>query len=274
MTQMTTITKKNNYEKIVMHMPKDLDEKGKGLIATTTGEFFMPARLYFRFLNKKALIKALDRRYCIDWEDDNTFIISYWEEAKILDLEVPYDEVPDEVFPVLLAKGSFVSPEEVHVDVRSFERAMGILKFLNKYIGLNFMYATHIATYNRLSEIQGKNTEDIRNLDHNEIFSEAALQQINPEREFSELFAAEKSEDNPEELKKQWKEILEQPIPPLPVVQKFPIKNSRLGLDQLQLSLTLAQFFARACLDKKEDFRFKDMLSLLAKGTEEKEGIY
>lgn len=260
MTQITTMIERNDHEKIVVQMPNDLNEKKKGLVVTTTGEPFMPARLYFRFLNKKSLIKALDRRYCIDWNGDNTFIISYWEEAKTIELKVPYDKVPEEVFPVLLARGHFVSPVEVHVDVRSFERAIGILKFLNKYIGPEFMYATHIATYNRFTEVQGKNAEDIGNLDHNEVFSEENLQQAAQKIDLHELSSDE------EEMEKKWEKMMEQPIP---TVQKLPVKNSRSGLAQLQLSLTVAQLFAQACLKENKDFRFKDMFSLLAKVNEE-----
>ena len=86
---------KNGHEKIVMHIPEDWDQKERALISTTTGELFMPARLYFKFMNKKDLVKALARRHCIDLFDNDTFNISYWEEAKTVKLEVPYELLRD-----------------------------------------------------------------------------------------------------------------------------------------------------------------------------------
>jgi hypothetical protein len=242
------------HEKIVMQMPEDWDQKERVLISTTTGELFMPARLYFKFLNKKSLIKALERRYCIDLHDDDTFNINYWEEAKTVKLKVPYDEVPENVFPVLLARGRFVGSAEVHIDVRSFERAIGILTFLNKYIGPKFMYPTHIATYNRFTGVQGKDAEDTLDLDYDEIFSEEKLQQA--EQDYSGL----SNNDSEEVTREKFDALLKQP---LPVVRRIPVKNTQVGLSQLQFSLTFAQLFAKAYWDGKEDFGPMDMLSLL-----------
>lgn len=266
---MTQITKKEmiskgGHEKIVMQIPEGWDQKERALISTSTGELFMPARLYFKFINKKALIKALERRRCIDLFTDDTFNINYWEEARTVKLKVPYDEVPENVFPVLLACGSFVGPSEVHIDVRSFERAVGILKFLNKYIGPKFMYATHIATYNRLTGTQGKDVDNILNLDYDEIFSEEKLQQA--EQDFIKISNNENN-DNQEVVLEKFEAMLKQPIP---VVQKVPVKNTQAGLNQLQFSLTFAQLFAQAYWESKEDFGPVDMLSMLFDKEEEK----
>lgn len=247
------------HEKIVMQMPEDWDQKERALISTTTGELFMPARLYFKFLNKKSLIKALERRYCIDLRDDDTFNINYWEEAKTVNLEVPYDEVPENVFPVLLARGRFVGSSEIHIDVRSFERAIGILKFLNKYIGPKFMYPTHVATYNRFIGAQDKAPEDILDLDYDEIFSEEKLQQAEEYNEFPD--------DSEEDAREKFEAMQKQPIP---VVRRIPVKNTPVGLTQLRLSLTFAQLFAEAYWDGKEDFGPRDMLSLLFEKDEDK----
>jgi hypothetical protein len=258
-TKMTQIAKKEmiskcGHEKIVVQMPEDWNQQERALVRTATGEPFMPARLYFKFINKKSLMKALERRNCIDLFDDDTFNISYWEEAKTVKLKVPYDEVPENVFPVLLARGSFVGLSEVHVDVKSFDRAIGILKFLNKYIGPKFMYVTHIATYNRFTGTQ--DAEDILNFDYDEIFSEEKLQQA--EQDFSK-FSPNENKDS-EEAREKFEAMLKQPIP---VVRRVPVKNTQADLNQLQVSLTFAQLFAKTYWDGKEDFGPIDMLSLM-----------
>lgn len=262
------IIRKDGYEKIIVQRPEDWDQKKTALVSTTTGELFMPARLYFKFMNKKSLIKALERRNCVDLFDDDSFNISYWEEAKTVKLQVPYDEVPENVFPVLLARGSFVGPSEIHIDVRSFDRAIGILRFLNKYIGPKFMYATHIATYNRLIGTQEKDAENILNLDYDEIFSNEKLQQAEAKQDFSK-FSDNENNDSEESAQEKFEAILKKPIP---VVRKTPVKNNQAGLNQLQFSLAFTQLFAKAYWEDKEDFGPMDMLSLLSgKGEEENE---
>ena len=256
------IFSKNGHEKIVLQIPEAWDQKERKLISTTTGELFMPARLYFKFLNRKSLIKALERRKCIDLIDDYTFNINYWEEAKTVKLEVPYDEVPQNVFPVLLARGRFVSSSELHIDVRSFDRAIGIVKFLNKYIGPQFMYPTHIATYNRFMGSQGKDAESILDLDYDEIFSKEKLQQAEQD------YNAFSHTDNKEDAREKFDALLNKPIP---VVRRVSVKNTQVGLNHLQFSLTFAQIFAKAYWDGKEDLGPMDMLSLLFDKDEEEE---
>jgi hypothetical protein len=242
------------HEKIVMQIPDNWDQKERALIRTTTSELFMPARLYCKFLNKKSLIKSLERRRCVNLDDDDTFNINYWEEAKTIKLKVPYDEVPENVFPVLLARGRFVGLAEVHIDVRSFERAIGILKFLNKYIGSKFMYPTHIATYNRFIGAQGKDAEDMFDLNYNELFSEEKLQQTEQD------YNAFSHHDSEEAVQQKFEAMAKQSIP---VVRRIPVRNTQSGLGQLQLSLTFTQLFAKAYWDGKEDFGPMDMFSLL-----------
>ena len=123
------------------------------------------------------------------------------------------------------------------------------------------MYATHIATYNRFVSTQNKAAEDILDLDYDELFSEEKLQQA------EQNYSGFSNNDSEEAAREKFDAMLKQPIP---VVRKTSIKNTQESLNQLQLSLTFAQLFAKTYWDGKEDFGPRDMLSLLFGNDEEK----
>lgn len=170
-------------EKGILQTNGDLSGDKKAFITTCTQEPFMPVRLYFKFLHKKKLVKALDRLKCIHWENADQFVVSYWEEAKNFDLSVQYDEVPEEIFPMLLASGRIINSSEVYLDVRSFKRAKELIDFINKRVGPQFLYITHVATYNRFMSADLENAQDILSLDFDRLFSEENLQAAYDEEE-------------------------------------------------------------------------------------------
>ena len=89
-----------------------------------------------------------------------------------------------------------------------------------------------------------------------EIFSEEKLQQA--EQDFSK-FSNNENNDG-EEAREKFEAMLNQPIP---VIRRVPVKNTQADLNQLQVSLTFAQLFAKAYWDGKEDFGPLDLLSLM-----------
>ena len=103
------------------------DEK---VIYTTTNEPFMPVRLYYTIHNEYLLIKALRKLKCIEFEDNKNFILSYFKEAKNLDLEVHYQDVPEDLYPVILAEGHVKQGEILHLDTKSLRRAVLVMDFL------------------------------------------------------------------------------------------------------------------------------------------------
>ena len=221
---------KNDYEQIMVHAPDKITSK-ETLMHTTTNEPFMPARLYFKFINRKKLLKALERRKCIDRHDENTFIITYEEEAKNVNLDVACDEVPEELFPIILAKAQIVSSSEIHVDVRSFKRAMEIIKFLYKYVGPEFLYLTHVATYNRFIKVTSDNIQGLMNLDYDALFSKENLQNGGfawneiVDKTTGDVCKIESSENSD--------------INTVPIVKKIPISGTKPELSRLQFILNL-----------------------------------
>lgn len=243
----------NGREKIITQMPAHFPAEQAVFLSTSTHEPFMPVRLYFKFLHKKGLIKALKRRNCIDWEDENQFIISYWEEARNIALSVPYDETPEEIFPILLASGRIVNASEIHVDVRSFKRAIEIIKFLYKQIGSQFLYITHVAAYNRYTDATAENIQSMSNLDFDELFSETNFQADSVL--MKELV---KDREDPEEIKNRWEEIMNKPIP---AIQKIAVTGTKAELARLEFTLMMNMHMAQEYWQGNPDYTPADMIN-------------
>jgi len=121
-----------------------------GPIMTTTGEGCMPMRLYYTVYDKATVIRQLGKLKCTGIVDNMHFHISYHKEAKKFGLETRYKKVPKQLFPVVLAKGDFVSDTQLHIDVRSYERGLALIPFIDKYISRDAMKITEVATYNEI----------------------------------------------------------------------------------------------------------------------------
>jgi hypothetical protein len=148
----------------------------KKIIYTTTNEPFMPVRLYYKIHNEYLLIKLLRKLKCIAFEDSKHFILSYFKEAKNLDLEVYYQDVPENLYPVLLAEGHIKPGAILHLDLKSLQRAVLVIDFLAKYIPPTIIEITHFANANKLTISNNKQElEKIITLNYDQFFSESRI---------------------------------------------------------------------------------------------------
>ena len=155
------------------------------LIMTSTEELFMPARLYYKLHNKKALIKALRKLKCVLFlqEDENHFVISYHKEAKKMDLAIAYQEVPKELYPIALADGYIVGNSELRIDTKSLRRAVGIVDFLIKsIIPSNVIEIIAMANYNKAAAARNeKEYYQWFNINYDELFNNISISDYNAE---------------------------------------------------------------------------------------------
>lgn len=144
------------------------------LVKTSTGELFIPVRLYYRIHNKALLVKAINKLKCAEFAewDKNYFIISYYKEAKKLDLDVFYQEVPPELYPVRLADCYIKNSFTLYIDLKSFQRAIEMINFLSKHIRpSNIIEITGFAHGNNVTVC--KNEEELQaqfDLDYGVLF--------------------------------------------------------------------------------------------------------
>jgi hypothetical protein len=208
------------------------------LVTTKTGEPFMPARVCFRILNKKEFFNSLNKLKCVQWKGDNHFNISYGQEAKNLELPLPYNISAS---PILLAQGYMVSDTVFHMDLESVERAVEIVGFLSKHINKNILQVSYAAIYNQLSGMPKEDQNQGAPLSHNVIFSPekmVAFDLAAMTKKITDLFEEDEDEEaflmRVEELKKAT----------LPLVQKIIVPEEEEGLETLYASLMMSRIVA------------------------------
>lgn len=263
---MKTFVSQNEDEKFVFSGSGEFESGEEKILMTSTNEPMMPVRLYFRFVNRKKLYKALQRRHCIDWDSESDFMLSYWEEARHMDLDVPYDEVPEDIFPILLAKGRIINNSEVHIDVRSFKRAVEVIHFLYKYIGAQFLYITHIASYNRYLTATSETLSEIMNMNFDDLFSDVKTQMDFPFEEVSRNKGAFSSTE--------WAKHLDKMInSPLPVVTKLPVKGTKAELSRINTVLMINMALAQEYWEGNTTCTSMDIIGKVFNHMLEKEGL-
>lgn len=161
-------------------MLENFDSGDRGTVVyTTTKEPMMPVRLYYKIHNEDLLIKFLKRLKCIGFESKKNFILAYYKEAKNLDLEVYYQDVPEGLYPVSLAYGCIKQNSILHLDLKSLQRAVCIIDFLGKHIPPTIMEITSFANSNKLTVTYNKQElEELLALDFDQIFIEGRIQVI------------------------------------------------------------------------------------------------
>lgn len=146
------------------------------VIYTSTGEPLMPVRLYYKVHNEYMLIKGLKKLKCVIIELGNKeFVVSYHKEAKRLNLEVYYQDVPDGLYPIALAHGSIRSGGILHIALNSLQRATQIVDLLAKYIPPTVMEITNLANSNKLAIAYEQDIGEVLDLDYDKFFEGAIV---------------------------------------------------------------------------------------------------
>lgn len=145
------------------------------LITTTTGELFIPTRVYYKIHNLHLFKKALRKLKCIQFleEDSNCFTIAYYKEAKKLNLATHYQDVPEELYPISLANCCIKTNSVLHMDSRSLKRAIELINFLVKHIPSNLIEVISFAHMNKLSSVKDQSEcEGLLSQDYNTLFDD------------------------------------------------------------------------------------------------------
>ena len=224
------------------YTPTEMEAGETALMQTATGEFLMPVRLYFKFFKRKNLLKALNRLRCLEWDNDDHFIIGYWEETRHFPLSVAYDDIPEDIFPILLAKGH-IRNADLHIDLWSFRRAAEMTKFLYKHIGSKFLYITHMATYNRYIDASKETITGLLNMDFDDLFSDDKIQ--------------EKDILSQDELEASMSR-------PIPAIQKLAVKGTKEGLAAMEMKLMINLIYAKEYGDGNTDCTLLEIMGKIA----------
>jgi hypothetical protein len=255
------------------------------LIMTSTEESFMPVRLYYKLHNKKSFIKALRKLKCVLFsdEDDNHFIISYHKEAKKIDLAVPYQEVPKELYPITLADGYIVGNAELRIDIKSLRRAVGLVDFLVKFIPFNIIEIAAMANYNKVISVRSE-AEYYQwfNVNYDELFNNISTTDYNAElsnigqkiQDFYESSDEEIKEKQREEFDKKVLSLKQQEIDYYPDAEKIALHYNRSAhvemINMLRFRAIIKEVVARKRYDGDQHFTSFDAIDNFREFIEEK----
>lgn len=246
----------------------------------------MPVRLYYKLHNKKSFIKALRKLKCVLFseEDDNHFIISYHKEAKKIDLAVPYQEVPKELYPVTLADGYIIGNSELHIDAKSLRRAVGLVDFLAKsIIPFNIIEITAMANYNKVIAVRSE-VEYYQwfNVNYDELFDDISITNYNAEllnmgQKIQDSYEGTDEEIKEKQLEEFDKKILslkQQEMDYYPDAKKIALHYNRSAhvemMNMLRFRAIIKEVVARKRYDGDQHFTSFDAIDDFRKFAEEK----
>ena len=219
------------------------------IVCSTTGELLMPVRLYYKIHNKHLLIKTLNRLKSVEFEQGGkSFIISYYKEAKNLGLEVHYQEVPEELYPVTLAHGYIKQGSSLHIDLKSLRRATGIIDFLSKHIPSSIIEITDLASVNKLTTTNDQSLEDVMEQDYDKLFDENTMSYIDSldSSDMKEVYEDEQAYHAEEKWSRFESYIKTRELEAYPEVEKISIDYSRKNHEHLITQLTVRSVIKEA----------------------------
>ena len=223
-------------------------KENKQLLATMTGEFVQPVRVYYRIQDKGALKRVFSKLKCIEFDRDrDRQVWLYQKEAKKLKFKNPYSSIPLEYKPLVI--GSFFTKKdnEMYLETRSIERAIEGIVFFDKYIKRHIAKVEDVCIINRLFSL-AENTAGFGSL-----FDKAVI--IDPENTIK----------NFEIMHNQGKSLgsifEEQRKEPLPEVERFPSYYYEDGIELLKLSLQSRQYVAMQHWKGNIDYTLGDYIT-------------
>lgn len=205
----------------------DIPNADGKLVATVTGEYVQPVRLYYRVKDKRAVKKVFSKLKCMDYDADrDRYVWLYQKEAKKLAFKYPYLAVPAEQRPVVIGSFFSESVDEMYLEIRSIERAIEGIVFFDAYIKPYMASVESISIINKLFSFAE------HTMDFSEYFDQAVI--IDPEERIKHLQADLDQGSTLEETMNK----------PLPLVERFPCSFHEDGVSPLKFVLLSRQFLA------------------------------
>jgi hypothetical protein len=229
------------------------------ILATLTGEYTQPVRLCYKVYDKQALHrKIFNNMKCMSYDSlQNRWVWLFDHEAKELSFEKKYREIPKHLHPVVIGSFFSDSDNELHLDVRSHERAEHAIVFFDRYIPRNIAKVTDAIVLNRL--ITAKDMELLNDFDT--FFKDVPI--VDKAKEFDDVM--ESTMNRAEKLDFLLSSFDKDADELIPDVEKIRIHYYEDGLDSFHLSLKLKSIVAMSKLNGK-DMTHNDILKIMLNG--------
>ncbi|MDP3371979.1 MAG: hypothetical protein Q8S21_03720 [Candidatus Paracaedibacteraceae bacterium] len=142
-------TYKNDQEEVLLqsYTQDNACEDTQAIISTSTGESYLMARVFYKFRVAKDLIKQLNKCHCVDFYTPTAFHISYVEEMeRSSNLSVAAKDVPEDIYPIVLARGTIHDSGALTIDVQSLPRIQSVYRFMKKHVKAAYITAVGMHT--------------------------------------------------------------------------------------------------------------------------------
>ena len=123
-------------------------------LATVTGELFLPTRLVYEVYDARWLRAWLVKTSCMAWDArQSRWTWNHCDAALRLNFPPPYDDVPEEQRPVVLASCYPVDDQTFHVYTRCGLRAAKFLSFFDRAVPRTIALGKFIDQYNLVTDV-------------------------------------------------------------------------------------------------------------------------
>jgi hypothetical protein len=216
------------------------------IMATLTGEYTQPVRLCYKVYDKQAIhSKIFKNMKCMSYDSSNNrWVWLFDHEAKNLSFKKTYKELPKHLHPIVI--GSFFSDndDEMHLDVRSHERAEHAIVFFDRYIPRNIAEVTDAIILNRI--IKQKEMDLLNNFDN--FFKDVTI--VDKAKEFDEMMENSKQEIEQKNFILSFLEKGATKV--IPDVERIRTNYYEDGIDSFHLSLKINKIVALNKINGKE----------------------
>jgi SEC-C motif len=233
--------------------------KNDAIMATLTGEYAQPVRLCYKLHDKQALHrKIFAHMKCMSYDPiQNRWVWLFDHEAKKLVFEKKYQDIPKHLHPIVIGSFFSDSDDELHLDVRSHERALHAIAFFDRYIPRNVAEITDAIVLNSL--IAAKDMGLLNDFDN--FFKDIPI--VDKAKEFDDML--ESTMTKAEKLDFLLSSFDKDADEPIPDVEKLRIHYYEDGIDSFRYLLKLKSIVAMNKRNGK-DMTQNDILKIMLNG--------
>ncbi len=229
---------------------KATPEKNKvnndAIMATLTGEYTQPVRLCYKVYDKQAIhSKIFKNMKCMSYVTaNNRWIWLYDHEAKKLSFEKTYQDIPKHLRPIVIGSIFSDNDDEMHIDLRSPERAEHAIVFFDKYIPRSIAEVTDAIVVNRI--ITAKENELLNDFDN--FFKDVII--VDKGKEFDGMMESSKNKIDQNNIILSFIESGGDNV--IPEIERIRTNYYEDGIESLKLSLKIKKLVAMNRFNGKE----------------------
>lgn len=225
---------------------------------TQTGELFQPVRLRYEIKDETKLRAAFSKLRCIDVDPSkNRWVWLFDYEARSIQLKKSEALLPTSEGSLVIGSFFIRSGNELHLEVRSIERAIAAILFFDKHLGRKIAEIKYLEIVNRLFDGPGPVPDSLSG--YFDALDETA--QVDPNELVKQIKARQDQTDDPN-LKQEIASIFIDELSrrPEPEVERLPVRFYEEGIKPIEMSLRLRQIVATQHWQGNPNYTMMDVI--------------